>query len=102
MTVSNQTSKNVFVGDGATLVFAYTFRIFADADLEVTIQDTSVTPQTEITLVLNTDYTVSGADTPSGGNVTLLLTGQLSSAHIVTDNITIRFHLPFTQLTDYV
>ena len=102
MTVSNQTSKNVFVGDGATLVFAYTFRIFADADLEVTIQDTSVTPQTEITLVLNTDYTVSGADNPSGGNVTLLLTGQLSSAPIVTDNITIRRNLPFTQPTDYV
>ena len=102
MTVSNQTSKNVFVGDGATLVFAYTFRIFADADLLVTIQDTSVTPQTEITLVLTTDYTVSGAGDQSGGNVTLLLTGQLSSAPSATDNITIQRNLPIIQPTDYV
>ncbi len=102
MTVSNQTSKNVYIGDGGTLIFAYTFRIFADADLEVTIQDTSVDPQTEITLVLNTDYTVSGADNPTGGNVTLVLGGQLSAAPVATDNITIRRNLPFIQPTDYV
>ncbi len=66
MTVSNQTSKNVYVGDGATVLFAYTFRIFADSDLEITIQDTTVTPQTEITLALNSDYTVTGADNPTG------------------------------------
>ena len=102
MTVSNQTSKNVYVGDGATLVFAYTFRIFADGDLEVTIQDTSVDPQTEIALVLNTDYTVSGADSPTGGNVTLVLGGQLSVAPIATDNVTIRRNLPIIQPTDYV
>jgi hypothetical protein len=102
MTLSNQTSKNVYVGDDSTLIFAYTFRIFADADLEVTIQDTSVDPQTEITLVLNTDYTVSGADNPTGGNVTLVLGGQLSVAPTTTDNITIRRDLPLTQPTDYV
>lgn len=102
MTLASQTSKNIFVGDGATLVFAYTFRIFEDADLLVTIQDISVTPQTEITLVLTSDYTVTGADNPTGGNVTLLLTGQLSSAPIATDNITIQRALPLTQPTDYV
>ncbi len=102
MTVSNQTSKNVYVGNGATVLFAYTFRIFADSDLEITIQDTSVDPQTEITLVLNTDYTVTGADSPTGGDVTLLLTGQLSAAPSATDNITIRRNLPIIQPTDYV
>jgi len=102
MTLSNQTSKNVFVGDGATVLFSYTFRIFADADLLVTIQDTSVTPQTEITLVLTSDYTVTGADDPSGGTITLLLTGQLSVAPSATDNITIQRALPLTQPTDYV
>lgn len=102
MTISNQTVKNVYVGDGATLVFAYTFKIFEDADLEVTIQDTSVSPQTEILLVLGADYTVSGAGNPTGGNVTLLLTGQLSTAPVATDNITIKSNLPLTQLTDYV
>jgi len=102
MTLLNQTSKNVFVGDGATLIFSYTFRIFADADLLVTIQDTSVSPQTEITLVLTSDYTVAGAGDASGGTITLLLTGQLSSAPSATDNITIQRNLPITQPTDYV
>jgi hypothetical protein len=90
------------VGNGALLVFAYTFRIFEDSDLEVTIQDTSVTPQTEITLVLNVDYTVSGAGNPTGGNVTLVLGGQLSAAPTATDNITIRREIPLTQEIDYV
>lgn len=102
MTLLSQTSKNVFVGDGATVLFSYTFRIFADADLEVTIQDTSVTPQTEITLVLTSDYTVTGAGDASGGTITLLLTGQLSAAPSATDNITIKRNLPLTQPTDYV
>jgi len=102
MTLSSQTSKNVFVGDGATVLFTYTFRIFADADLEVTIQDTSVTPQTEITLVLTSDYTVTGAGDAGGGTITLLLTGQLSAAPSATDNITIKRNLPLTQPTDYV
>jgi len=100
MTVSNTNNKVVFVGDGATLIFAYTFRIFQDSDLNVTIQDTSVTPQTEIILVLNTDYTVSGAGSPSGGDVTLLLTGQLSAAPSATDNITILRDIPITQPLD--
>lgn len=102
MTVSNQTSKNIYVGNGVNLIFAYTFRIFEDADLEVTIQDTSVTPQTEIVLVLNSDYTVSGEGVQTGGDVTLLLGGQLVAAPAATDNITIRRALPITQPTDYV
>jgi len=89
MTVTNTDNKDIFVGDDVTLIFAYTFRIFADTDLEVTIQDTSVSPQTEILLVLNTDYTVSGIGNPSGGDVTLLLTGQLSVPPTSTDNITL-------------
>lgn len=104
MTVSSTTNKNIYVGNGALLVFAYTFKIFEDADLDVSIQDTSVSPQTEITLVLNQDYTVSDAGNPAGGNVTLIVGGasQLTAAPSATDNITIRRVLPLTQETDYV
>jgi hypothetical protein len=102
MTISSEIVKNVYVGDTSTLVFAYTYKIFEDTDVEVTIQDTSVDPQTEITLVLNSDYTVSGVDNPTGGDITLLLGSQLSVAPIATDNITIRSNLPITQETDYV
>jgi len=102
MTVTNTDNKDIFVGDDATLIFAYTFRIFFASDLEVTIQDTSVIPQTEILLVLNTDYTVSDVGNPAGGNVTLLLTGQLSAPPTTTDNITILREMPLTQNLDLI
>ena len=102
MTVTNTDRKDVFVGDGATLIFAYGFRIFEAAGINVTIQDTSVSPQTEITLVLNTDYTLSGVGDPGGGNVTILLTGQLSSAPSATDNITLIGDTARTQNLDLI
>ena len=102
MTVTNTDNKDIYSGDGATLIFAYTYKIFLESDLVITIADTSVTPQTEILLVLNTDYTVSGVGNPSGGNITLLLTGQLSVAPSATDEITILRTEPLTQNLDYI
>ena len=93
MTVSNTTSKNSFIGDGATSAFSYTFRIFAASDLVVTVNDLT----TDIPLVLTTDYTVSGVGSASGGLVTLLgAFAPLTSLHTVT----IERVLPLTQLTD--
>ena len=102
MTVSSLVNKVIFTGDGATLVFAYTFVIFEDANLEVKIVDTVTGVET--LLVLTTDYTVSGAGNPPSGvqEVTLLLTGQLSSAPSATDEIVIARIMPLTQLIDYV
>ena len=101
MTVTNTDNKDIYAGDGATLVFAYTFKIFQDSDLVVTITDTlGVNPL--ITMVLSSDYTVSGAGTPSGGDVTLLLTGQISSAPLATDTITILRLVPLTQNLDLI
>jgi len=104
MTVTNTNNKVVFVGDGATLIFAYTFRIFVNADLVVTISDTSVTPQVDTVLTLDQDYTVSGAGSPSGGNVTLILGGSsiLTVAPPATDNITLLRTLPLTQNLDLI
>lgn len=102
MTVTNTNNKDVFVGDDATLIFAYTFRIFAASDLVVTISDTSVIPQVDTLLVLSSDYTVDGVGSPSGGNVTLLLTGQLSVPPTTTDNITLLREEPLTQNLDFI
>lgn len=93
MTLPNTGNKNIFIGDGATSVFSYTFRIFAASDLEVVVNDLI----TDTTLVLTTNYTVSGVGASAGGLVTLLGPfAPLTSLH----TITIRRVLPLTQLTD--
>lgn len=61
------------VTNGAQTVFPYSFPIFAGSDLVVLFRPTGGDAQT---LVLTTDYTVSGAGLPTGGNVTT--TGPLS------------------------
>jgi hypothetical protein len=67
MTISSTTTKVSYAGNGSTTVFAYTFKIFADADLEVIVRSAT---GTETTKSLTTHYTVSGAGADGGGNVT--------------------------------
>jgi len=43
MTVSSTTVKNSYSGNSSTTVFAYTFKIFADTDLEVIIRSSTGT-----------------------------------------------------------
>lgn len=94
MTVSTSTSFVSYAGNGSLTTFAYTFKIFQDSDLLVTlVNDAS---GVETTQVLTTNYTVTGAGTASGGNVTF----TTAPASGVT--IKIRRVLPVTQETDYV
>ncbi len=67
MSVSSTTTKNSHSGDGSTTAFAYSFKIFADADLQVIIRAST---GAETTKSLSTHYTVSGAGAESGGTVT--------------------------------
>src|SRR4030043_817663 len=91
MTLSNTNTRMDYVGNGATAVYPYTFKIFSTSDLLVTREDTDgiIT-----TLTLDTDYTVSGAGVTAGGNVTL--TGVLPTAYLLT----VRRVRPLTQTTD--
>ena len=78
MTVSSTVSRNEYTGNGSTTVFAYGFKINADADIVVTIVDAA---GTETVLTITTHYTVSGAGVAGGGNVTLEdLTSVVGSA----------------------
>ncbi|AYC20056.1 hypothetical protein DZA65_03181 [Dickeya dianthicola] len=91
MTVSTEVNSNTYTGNGTTTVFPYTFRIFHDSDLNVTVVDGN---ENISTLTLNTDYTVSYAGAYAGGNVTLA--AALASGH----QISIARELPITQDTD--
>ena len=92
MTVSSTTTKNSYSGNGSTTVFAYAFKIFAEADLKVIVRSST---GTETTKTLNADYTVSGVGVTSGGNVTF------GSAPASGETVLIRREAALTQTTDY-
>ncbi|EPP0959105.1 hypothetical protein ACULX3_001719 [Cronobacter turicensis] len=91
MTVSTEVDHNNYTGNGVTTAFDYNFRVFKKSDLTVTVVDLN---ENITTLVLDTDYTVSGAGAYFGGKVNLaipLATGW---------KISIERSLPVTQETD--
>lgn len=92
MTIVSTNNRNDYVGNGATAVYSYTFKIFAITDLKVTKRDLV---NVETVLTIGTDYTVSGAGDPSGGSITLTA-GSLPSGY----RITIRRLRTLTQNTD--
>ncbi len=79
-TVSTVEPRMDYVGNGATATYSYTFRIFDDTDLSVSVQDTAGASST---LAIDTDYTVAGVDDPNGGTITLLA-GNLTSGYLLT------------------
>jgi len=95
MTVSTTTNRASYSGNGSTDAFAYGFKIFADADLTVIIRSSA---GVETTKTLTTHYTVSGAGTESGGNVTFT-TGNIPASG---ETVVILRKLTLTQGTDYV
>jgi len=69
MTISTTIIKNSYSGNGSTTVFAYTYKIATTADIEVIIRSST---GTETIKTLTTHYSVSGAGSSSGGNVTMV------------------------------
>lgn len=93
MTVSSTNYKNTYSGNSSTTVFAYTFRILDDDDILVQLKNTSTGVLT--TKTKTTDYTVSGVDSASGGNITFVTAPTTGNTVVLTRTMT------FTQETDY-
>jgi len=95
-TVSSKTAKVSYTCNGVLATYAYTFKIFEDDDL-LAIKTLTATG-TETTLVLNTDYTVTGAGNTNGGNVILTAASKCASGY----SLTLLRNMDITQETDYV
>lgn len=93
MTIQTTTSKVQYTANGSNKIFAYTFLIFDEADIEVYLTDTD---GVETLQTLNTDYTVSNVGAENGGNVTF------GTAPTSSYKITILRDVTVTQETDYV
>jgi hypothetical protein len=93
MTISSTTVKVSYSGNGSTTVFAYTFKILDDDEIQVIIRSST---GTETVKTKTTHYTVSGVGSSAGGNITFL-TAPTSTQTVVLRRLTTQ-----TQETDYV
>lgn len=91
MTVPSQTNKDQQAGNGVSTVFTVPFRILAATHLEVLATIAGATT----TLVLTTDYAVSGVGNPNT-TVTFVVPPAIGTM------ITFLRNVPKTQETDYV
>lgn len=94
MTVSTESNKVFYDGNGVATTFPYAFKIFENADLVVIKTDTE---GVDTTLVLDSDYSVSGAGDDTGGNVTYPLSGDLLATG---EQLTIVREIDYLQETD--
>ncbi|MGU7838693.1 hypothetical protein ACV22V_04375 [Burkholderia sp. AW33-5] len=96
MTVSSSLARADYNGNGATTLFPVPFYFLDPTHIKVLRTDTSTTPPTTALLVLNSDYTVTGAGVQGGGSITTAI------APTATQKISILRNVPLTQLTHYV
>lgn len=89
--IESTSNRNDYIGDGGTSIYSYSYFIFQDSELQVTQKDTA---DVEVALILDTDYTVTGAGDEDGG--TIVLTSPLTSDYALT----IRRVLPLLQEYD--
>ena len=95
MTISTTTIKNSYSGDGSQDTFAYTFKISADADMQVIIRAST---GSETVKTLTTHYTVTGAGVATGGNV-VFTSGNIPAD---TETVVLRRKTTQTQTLDLV
>ncbi len=93
MTITTTASAIAYQGNGVTTTFSYAFLIPSQDNLIVSITDSDG----NVTVLLTSEYTVTGIDDPDGGIVTYPLTG---SPLALLEYITIERELPLTQETD--
>lgn len=90
MTVASEINHNQYVGNGVTTSFDYGFRIFKNSHLLVQVSDLD---GVITTLVLGTDYTVTGVGASTGK---VVLTNPLATGWAIS----IDRNLPIVQETD--
>jgi len=97
MTISTLTRTKQYNGNNSTTVFAYDFNIQADSELEVYLGTPVGAPTSWAQQTLTTNFTVSSAGTPGGGNVTFGVAPPTGVGNVFIRRVTAK-----TQASDYV
>jgi len=97
MTISSTSSSVSYQTNGAATRFPFAFPVSADADLTVTVTDNTQSPPVATTLAPS-EYGVSGIGDPTGGIVTLPLSGPPLPAG---QTVTVRRIVAYVQNTTF-
>lgn len=99
MTISVETNKHTYSGDGANKNFAFSFPILDETHIDVLVKDTNgdITTQT-----LTTHYTITGTGNTRGSTDYASGTVKFVTAPAATDTVIILRDVPKTQGTDYI
>jgi hypothetical protein len=93
MTISTTESRISYAGNGSTTDFSYPYLFLENGDLVVVLISST---GTETAQVLDTDYTLTGAGSESGGTVTM------GTAPASGETLVIYREMDMTQETDYI
>lgn len=96
MTVSSETARTRYSGNGVTTTFSTGFIFQANAAIRVILTDAD---GTDTEWVENTQYALTGADTGSNGTVTVV-TSPTDYTPLTGQTLTIIRDVPFTQELD--
>lgn len=96
MTILSSNSRMSYTGNGATSTYSFTFKIFNQDDLLVTVRHP--TTGAETTLTITTDYTVT-LNANGTGSITLV---NASQAWLTAGNLTTSWKLVIRRVVDLV
>jgi len=91
--ITTQLNKLQYSGNGTTTSFSFPYLFLDNSHLEVTLTDSDGTDTLQ---VITTNYSVTGAEDPAGGTVTMV------TAPASGETLTIRRIVPITQIVDYI
>lgn len=103
MSIASETHKVIYVCDGSTTEFDYTFKIFDEAEIEVVLY--TIATAVETVLVLDTNYTVDDVGEDAGGTVSIIaeVEGEfVPYAYSNAYQLILRRKIPLTQTVDYI
>lgn len=100
MTVQSTVSRNDYTGNGTANTYPYTYRVRDESHLRLIVTDLD---GVETVLIITTDYTVTGVNASSGGNIVLVNNSQawLTAGNLSTGyGLSIIRKRPILQETD--
>jgi hypothetical protein len=92
MTVASQVSKVSYAGNGSTQNFAVPYYFLENGHLRVVLRSSA---GVETVQTITTNYTVTGAGNPAGGQVSMVVAPPAGFSLVIVRNV------PVTQETDY-
>lgn len=103
MSITSQVKKVIYSCDGVTTEFDYTFKIFAESEIEVVLYN--IATGAETVLVLDTNYTVDDVGEDAGGTVSIIAEVEgvfVPHAYSNAYRLILRRKIPLTQIVDYI